>query len=537
MATINALVKIATSQYGMASLNIMFARYNIALLISLPLFYIMATRKCNIWLHLLRGGFLFAGHFCVYQGFKYSNFITATLINMTEPLIVILLSVLIFKRKQTWLDIGYMLLGFSGALLLVFTQAGITNHTLISYINITIPHCISFNIRSDILGFLYILSANIISATGVFICKEIADKEDWTTVVFYTTSILWLFGLSIGSTEVYTKVLTVYNMFFFVCIILLILIYGQYRRKDIYNILANNSTLRHILLLDAAVLMLFWILVYSFCYYSNFVFFSHILFLVSFVSWLLWTLFEFTLSDRNFYIFTYYYNIPLHFYNLRLYIYEHYLNISNSDVKLIQNINTIHIMLVIPLYCILIPSVTGLSVSELKLHHIMQHYKAYMLLFSIGTAAFISHFTIAKSLALLKPETFASFQYLRIVFSFVLSFIFFNQLPNAIQIIGACIILFSIFRIHRNKKLQIQTNEMTTDISKTKMYDKDSTNPDHASIEETEQDDCTDNMTGTVGHEEDIIVSEQSYDANDATHIDIIDSTDSNNASDSTDAI
>lgn len=452
MATINALVKAATSQYGMQPLQIMFARYNIALLLSLPLFYIMTSRKCNIWIHLLRGGFLFAGHFCVYQGFKYSNFITATLISMTEPLMVILLSVLIFKRKQTWSDIVYMLLGFCGALLLLFAQTSSTTQALVTHIPVTIPHLTSFNIRSDVLGFLYILSANIIAATSVFICKEIADKEDWTTVVFYTASILWLFGLSIGSSKVYTQVLTNYNINFFLFIILLVLFYGRYRRTDVSKILQSNPKMRNILLLDASVLMLFWIIVYSFCYYSNFVIFSHILFLITIISWLLWTLFEFTL---NFYILTYYYNIPLYFYNLRLYIYTNYLNMSTDDVKMIKNLNTIHIMLVIPLYCILIPSITGLSVSELKLHHVIKNYQEYLLLFSVGIAAFISHFTIAKALALLKPETFASLQYLRVVFSFIFSFMFFNQLPNVLQIIGASIILFSIFNIQQNKKAHL----------------------------------------------------------------------------------
>ncbi len=451
MATITALVKIASSQYGLDTLNIMFARYNIAFLFSLPLFYIMSSRKCNMGLHVLRGGFLFAGHFCVYQGFKYSNFITATLVRMTEPLLVILLSVLIFKNKQTWSDILYMLLGFSGTLLLVFYQAGNISHITITHIDIIIPYMTTFTLRSDILGFIYIFTANLISATGVFICKEIAIKEDWTTVVFYTTSILWLFGLSIGSADVYAKAFTNYNILFFICIILLVLFYSQYKSTDISTLLENNQTIRNILLLDSSLLMLFWILVYSFCYYSNFVIISHILFLISIASWLAWIFFEFTLSHKNFYIVASYYNLPLYFYNLRLHVYEQYLNIATKDIKLIQNVHTISSMLVIPLYCILIPSITGLAVSELKIHHILMNYKVYSVLLLIGAMAFISHLTIAKSLSVIKPETFASFQYLGIVFSLILSFILFNQLPNIIQIIGASIILLSIASIQRNK--------------------------------------------------------------------------------------
>lgn len=268
MAAITVFVKLCS----LSPLSIMFARYNVAFLMSLPLIFLLIPRKCSLNLHLLRGSFLFAGHYCVYQGFKRANFITGTLINMTEPLIVILISYIIFKRKHNIADILYLSIGFIGASLLIFatpsTQASV-----------------------EITGILYLVLANIIAATGIFICKEISDKEHWSVTVFYTTSILWCLG---------------------------------------------------------------------------------------------WIIFPYT---------------------------------NYTSLATIAAITTRDIFVLI----------------------------------IIGILAFTTHYTIARALVSMKPEMFASFQYLRLVFSLIFSLFLLNQYPNYIQIIGASLIVIGIYMLQQSR--------------------------------------------------------------------------------------
>ena len=272
MAAINVAIKLCS----LSTFSIMFARYNIALLISLPIIYFLIPRKCSIYLHLLRGGFLFAGHYCVYQGFKHANFLTGTLMSMTEPLVVILISYIVFKRKHTFIDLFYLAIGFTGATLLIFATPAAQG-------------------KVEIIGIMYLLLSNFIAAAGVFICKEISDKEHWSVTVFYTTSILWCFGWLIFPYTNYT------------------------------SIISNSITI-----------------------------------------------------TRDFY-----------------------------------------------------------------------------LLLIIGVLAFTTHYTIARSLAVMKPEVFASFQYLRLVFGLIFSLILLNQYPNYIQIIGATLIVFGIYMLQQSRLKQL----------------------------------------------------------------------------------
>jgi drug/metabolite transporter (DMT)-like permease len=205
MACLNLAVKLVQTDVTV----IMFCRYNIALLFTLPLLPYLFQRNCSLLLHILRGLSIFVANFFTYYGHKHAPFITANLIGMTEPLFV-----LVFSASLNQPIIKKSILYLINLLTTVFRLPTVKNN-IFDHIHSKHPFTKAIIIglalgymgvvlliyqkqisqtEGSLLGVLSILLANILSACFIFISKYLTQHEKIPTMIVYTTTILWLCG-------------------------------------------------------------------------------------------------------------------------------------------------------------------------------------------------------------------------------------------------------------------------------------------------------------------------------------------------------
>jgi drug/metabolite transporter (DMT)-like permease len=135
-------------------------------------------------LHLLRGFVSTAGALCFFYGLSKVDIASATALNKTEPIILMLVAALYFKEKLTSLKITAALFSFIGMLFVVYpvitlTEAGLT----LPWLSNT-HHWPEFNYN-----YLIIMIAVLLWTLNTSVVKELGRTESNRTQLFYVSVI------------------------------------------------------------------------------------------------------------------------------------------------------------------------------------------------------------------------------------------------------------------------------------------------------------------------------------------------------------
>lgn len=119
--------------YGYPVLQVVWARFFFHFLFIMPVVLWRhglgaMFRLPRLWLQLLRGGFLVGATFCFFTALKHLPLADTLAISFVSPMLVTLLSPFVLGERVGWRRIAAVLVGFSGALVIVrpgFAEVGI----------------------------------------------------------------------------------------------------------------------------------------------------------------------------------------------------------------------------------------------------------------------------------------------------------------------------------------------------------------------------------------------------------------------------
>ncbi len=102
---------------------------------------------------------------CTYTAYTRLPLAFATSVGFTSPIIIALLSMLVFRDYLTWRQWSAVIVGYLGVLTMVNPQAG-----------------------SDYVGIAIALCANIFTAMAILVTKQLTKTEDSMSILIYTTT-------------------------------------------------------------------------------------------------------------------------------------------------------------------------------------------------------------------------------------------------------------------------------------------------------------------------------------------------------------